>query len=271
MRLFGVTAFRLTTAAPQRLVQFYEAISFSALAPVPIPSSDIALLGLEGRGTRIALTAGNQRLELETFDQKGRPYPENATAADLCFQHFALVTTDAAAAWECARLHGATPISRAGPVTLPPLAGGVTAVKFRDPEGHPLEFLQFPSRTETDGHSQVVRGIDHSAISVSNAGISRAFYERLGLKAEQPMFNHGPTQVALDGLPKVRVAVVPMRPDKPKPHLELLGYERPLGRPAGPFSANDIASARIVWEADRDGLLRDPDAHMHVLRRNRGS
>lgn len=59
----------------------------------------MALLELEGRGMRIALSVGGQRIELESFDQNGRPYPENVTAADLCFQHFALVTRDVAAAW----------------------------------------------------------------------------------------------------------------------------------------------------------------------------
>ena len=91
------------------------------------------------------------------FRSKGHPYPENATAADLCFQHFALVTRDAAAAWERARAHGATPISIGGPVTLPASAGGVTAVKFRDPEGHPLEFLQFPSAAENAGEASGCR------------------------------------------------------------------------------------------------------------------
>ena len=73
-------------------MRFYESIGFSAGPPVAMTPADMALLEMEGRGTRIALRAGSQRIDLESFDQKGgRPYPENATAADLCFQHFALV------------------------------------------------------------------------------------------------------------------------------------------------------------------------------------
>lgn len=255
---------------PKRLVEFYESIGFSAGPPVPVTPEDMTLLGLEGCGTRIALTVGSQRIDLESFEQKGRHYPGSATAADLCFQHFALVTRDAAGAWERARAHGATPISVEGPVTLPASAGGVTAVKLRDPEGHPLEFLQFPSAAASPGHSGCVLGIDHSAISVADTGASRRFYEALGLRTGSPTFNDGPTQVTLDGLSDVRVDVVPMSPEIGTPHLELLGYRNPVGRPAGRLSANDVAASRIVWRTNRDALLRDPDGHLHVLMRWKG-
>ncbi len=262
-RLVAITAFRLTTTVPERLARFYEAIGFSVGQAAPVPKADMALLGLAGSGIRIALHVGEQRLELEAFDSKGHPYPENASAADLCFQHFALVTRDAAAAWERARAHGATPISIAGPVTLPASAGGLTAVKFRDPEGHPLEFVQFPTAPESSRRS--LSGIDHSAICVADADVSRGFYEELGLTVGRPTLNQGPTQVALDGLAEVRVDVVPMSPQIGTPHLELLRYRSPAGRAAGRLQANDVAATRIVWRSNRDALLRDPDGHLHVL------
>ena len=111
----------------------------------------------------------------------GRPYPADTTACDLVFQHLALVPDDAQAAWRRARDAGATPISRERPVTLPKSAGGVTAVKFRDPEGHPLEFLQFPRGANPDWKGTGIMGIDHSAISVSDVAASRRFYARHGL------------------------------------------------------------------------------------------
>lgn len=215
-----------------------------------MPSADMALLGLEGGATRIALNVGEQRIELEAFDRKGRPYPENATAANLYFQHFALVTGDAAAAWERARAHGATPISIGGPVTLTASAGGLTAVKFRDPEGHPLEFVQFPTAPEASRRSEWLSG--NSAICVADAGGSRAFYEEPGLTVGRPTLNQGPTHVALDGLAEVRVDVVPMRPQIGTPHLELLRYRSPPGRPAGRMKANDVAATRIVWRSNRE-------------------
>lgn len=264
-RLAAITAFRLTTAVPARLARFYEAIGFSVEQAVPVPAADMALLGLPGSGIRIVLSVGEQRIELEAFASKGRPYPEAATAADLSFQHFALVTADAAAAWGRARAHGATPISASGPVTLPASAGGLTAVKFRDPEGHPLEFVQFRNAPESSRRGALLSGIDHSALCVADADVSRSFYEELGLTVGRPTLNQGPTQVALDGLAEVRVDVVPLSPQIGRPHLELLRYRSPAGRAAGRLQANDVAATRIVWRSDRDALLRDPDGHLHVL------
>ena len=150
------------------------------------------------------MSLGGSRVDLESFDHPGRPYPDDATACDLVFQHLALVTDDAEAAWRRARDAGATPISRERPVTLPKSAGGVTAVKLRDPEGHPLEFLQFPRGANSDWKGTGVMGIDHSAISVGDVAASRRFYARRGLSEADATINQGPTQDALDGLDGVR-------------------------------------------------------------------
>lgn len=265
--LSAITAFRLTTAEPERLARFYQGLGFSAGDRERIPEDEIALLGLERGGTRLPLRLGEQRVDLDSFDDAGRPYPSGATSADLCFQHLALVTDDAATAWALAAALQAVPISTEGPITLPASAGGVTAVKFRDPEGHPLELLQFPSESGSRWRGKGLIGIDHSAISVSDAGASRRFYETLSLSVQRPTLNHGPTQMALDGLPGVKVDVVPMLPRRDTPHLELLAYRTPVGRGAGRLEANDVAATRIVWTADRNALVRDPDGHLHLLRR----
>jgi catechol 2,3-dioxygenase-like lactoylglutathione lyase family enzyme len=263
--LAAIVAFRLTTAEPDRLARFYQGLGFAVGGRDRIPDDEIALLGLEDGGTRLPLRIGEQRVDLDSFDNPGRPYPVGATSVDLYFQHLALVTDDASAAWARAVALGAIPISADGPVTLPASSGGVTAVKFRDPEGHPLELLQFPLENERRGRGAGLIGIDHSAISVSNASVSRSFYEALGLSVQGPTLNHGPTQEALDGLAGVEVDVVPMVPRGETPHLELLGYRKPLGRAADPIQANDVAATRIVWAADRDTLIRDPDGHLHLL------
>ncbi len=151
---------------------------------------------------------------------------------------------------------------------LPASAGGVTAVKFRDPEGHPLELLQFPDDSVSGWAGKGLLGIDHSAISVSDVGASRRFYEAFGLSIHSPTLNDGPTQVALDGLTSVEVDVLPMLPQRNTPHLELLAYRDPIGRSAGRLEPNDIAATRIVWAADRDALVRDPDGHLHMFIRS---
>jgi catechol 2,3-dioxygenase-like lactoylglutathione lyase family enzyme len=263
----AIAGFRLVTADPARLAAFYRAIGFDIGGAAPIPAADMELFGLAGAGSRITMSLGRSRVDLESFDHPGHPYPGDTTACDLVFQHLALVTDDAVAAWCRARDAGATPISRECPVTLPKPAGGVTAVKFRDPEGHPLEFLQFPPGANSDWKGTGILGIDHSAISVGNVAASRRFYARHGLSEAGATVNHGPTQDALDGLDGVEVEVVPMNPTDKPPHVEMLGYRHPVGRTLSPMSTNDLAATRIVWRSNADALIRDPDGHLHQLSR----
>jgi len=263
----AIEGFRLVTADPVRLAVFYRALGFDIGAAVPIPEADMKLLGLAGAGSRIAMVLGRSRLDLESFDQPGHPYPGDTTACDLAFQHLALVTDDAKAAWCRARDAGATPISRQCPVMLPKAAGGVTAVKFRDPEGHPLEFLQFPRGTNPNWTDAGIMGIDHTAISVRDVEVSRRFYASHGLSEAGATVNHGPTQDALDGLDGVEVDVLPMNPADKPPHVELLVYRHPVGRAFRTRAANDIAATRVVWRSNCDALVRDPDGHLHQFRR----
>lgn len=268
-RLSAITAFQLTSAAGGRLTRFYRELGFTVLGSEPIAADEIGLLGLRSGGTRVALRLGAQRVDLDSFDVPGRPYPAGAAAADLCFQHLAIVTDDAGSAWRRVAALGAVPISTRGPVRLPQATGVAAAVKFRDPEGHPLELLQLRPEGGRRWSGTGLLGIDHSAISVADAGASRGFYEALGLSVHEPTLNRGPAQAALDGLPEAEADVVPLLPPQVTPHLELLGYRRPAGRPAGRLEANDVAATRITWTADRDQLLRDPDGHLHLLRRRK--
>ncbi len=264
----AIECFRLVTNDPERLAAFYRAIGFDVGEAAPIPDADMKLLGLSGGGSRVAMSLGQIGLGLERFDHPGRPYPRDATACDFVFQHLALVTDDAEAAWNRARHAGAAPISRAGPVTLSKSAGGVTAIKFRDPEGHPLEFIQFPRAANSEWKGAGVMGIDHTAISVSDGAASRRFYARHGLSEAGATVNHGPTQDALDGLGGVQVDVVPMNPAHKTPHVEMLCYRHPVGSPTRSLAPNDVAATRIVWRSNGDGLIRDPDGHLHEFSRS---
>jgi len=256
IRLHALRAIRLVSADAEALAAFYRAIGFASSARQRIAAAEMAQLGLSGGGTRLSLHLGDTRLDIEQFDAPGATYPADARSCDPCFQHFAIRSSDAQADWLRARAAGATAISRDGAVQLPPAAGSVIAVKLRDPEGHPLEFLQFPEPRPP--------GIDHSAIAVRDQAASLAFYRDCGLSPDPGSLNRGETQARLDGLDRATVAVVPLLPPAPHPHLELLAYRTPCPRPAS-WRPNDVAATRLVWSADRTALIADPDGHLHQL------
>ena len=267
-----IRGFRLITADLPRLARFYREVL--GCAPdgdaQPIPAEEMAVLALPGRGERQRLRLGAQSLALERFDTPGRPMPARGTAASLWFQHLALIVPDIAAAY--ARLRDMTPISLNGPQHLPPPTGSVTAFKFRDPDGHPLELLQFPAadvpqawQGRRAAPGQIALGIDHSAISVADPETSIAYYQALGLTQGKRTLNTGPAQQRLDDLPDVAVDVIPMQPPASPPHLELLAYRTPLGDAGPALRPNDIAATRIVWHGLRTGLIADPDGHLHQI------
>jgi catechol 2,3-dioxygenase-like lactoylglutathione lyase family enzyme len=271
-RLSAITGFRLVTADLPRLLRFYQdVLGFVVDGPEQAMSGDeIGLLGLHGSGVRQALRLGGQSVAIEQFDPPGRRYSIHSNAASLSFQHLALVVGNMAQAYQ--RVRGAAAISEDGPQHLPASSGGVHAYKFRDPDGHPLELLQFPDgsrpqawqgKSAKDG--QIGFGVDHSAISIADADRSVAFYGLLGLQAGERTLNEGPRQQRLDKLHDVRVTVVPMQASEGTPHLELLAYHISLGDAGSSVQANDVAATRIVWQGERPALLRDPDGHLQQI------
>ncbi len=253
--------------------------------------------GTMARGASIAL--GDHEIKLVAFDPPGAPYPPARASNDQWFEHVALVTGDITAAWT--RLERFKPgiVTKGEPVLLPPNTGSVTAFKFRDPEGHPLELISFPEgvgdpRWQQGGAG--IRGYDHTAISIMDVDRSLAFYQGLlGFHVGGRSLNTGPEQDRLDGLSGCQVDVVPLQPTAaPTPHVELLHYRTPPGRTApAPVKANDAAAARQVHKVDdlddlagrleaagvvfvspgvvslknggKAAAIRDPDGHMIVL------
>lgn len=271
LRLLRVS---LTVSDLAKSEAFYTgALGFGTLGPAC--DADPAMARLLGASSlrMVRLRRGSQVLELAVFDPPGSPYPPGSRGNDLWFQHCALAVDDMAAAYARLSRHPFTPISRGGPQTLP---GGASAYKFRDADGHPLELIALaqPDPATTGG-------IDHSAISVSSAERSTAFYaDTLGLQVAARQVNTGPAQDALDGLDSARVDVVALAPEQPAPHVELLGYRTPPGRPAPPLLPRDIAASRLVFQVDslaghpeaavlaggaRAMLMHDPDGHALLL------
>jgi catechol 2,3-dioxygenase-like lactoylglutathione lyase family enzyme len=265
------------------------------------PASN-SLLGLaQGTTARaVDVAIGQQLVELVAFDPPGQPYPSERASNDQWFQHFSLVCGDIATVWERLERDSPGEITKGAPVLLPPNTGGVTAFKFRDPEGRPLELIFFPEGVgapvwhEMSGKG--IRGCDHTAISVTDLDRSIAFYGGLlGFRIGGRSLNQGPEQDRLDGLTGCEVDVVALEPASvATPHVELLHYRTPRGRALTMVvHANDVASARQVHRVDdldalvgrlkaegvtfvspgvetlKDGCkaaaIRDPDGHMIVL------
>lgn len=288
------------TADLDRAVAFYrDALGFQVDGASAAAPKWTELRGECHAPTRCAqLSLGGQIVEFTEFPGAA-PYPPDGTACDLWFQHFAIAVSDMPAAYTRVMHHAAAPITRDGPQTLPPSTGAVTAFKCRDPDGHPLELIQFPAGTG-DPHWQSMAvhapalGIDHTAISVGDVGRSILFYELLGLRVVARGVNRGAEQQRLDGIGDVEVDVVALQcAATPTPHLELLGYRRPRGRAHAAIDLTAVATDRVVWRAEAIdvlvdalddagfnnaviasgviddatvALLRDPDGHLLVLR-----
>lgn len=282
-----------------RAVKFYcDAVGFRVEHDTDTTSLAWARLPSEGKlPTRSArLSLGSQQIELSEFSGAA-PYPADATSADLWFQHCAIAVDDMDAAYaRWLQVGDGAAISREGPQRLPPTSGSVTAFKFRDPDGHPLELISFPPGSGDQvwqrQPSGLALGIDHTAISVSNVEHSTVFYRLLGFEVASLGVNRGVEQQRLDDLAQVEVDVIALRPAKAEtPHLELLGYRIPQGRNCPNTGACDIAADRMVLQTRnlptllgklRDAhvahittgptdstrhvaILRDPDGHWLAL------
>ena len=273
MRALSLQHVSLTVRDLAAMQDFYvAALGFEAEGPQQPADPALAhLLGAE-RIICVRLRRGRQILELSAFDPPGADYPQRPHSNDLCFQHIALVCETVAVSYATLCRHPHIAISRAGPQDLP---GGIVAYKFRDPEGHPLELIQFPKPDPA-----CAGGIDHSAISVADADASITFYTKeLGLIVTSRQINAGPAQEAMDDLDSVSVDVVGLSPEQATPHIELLGYRVPKGQPAALSRPADLAATRLVLRVDTlahlpatqlaDGskaaLIHDPDGHALLL------
>lgn len=260
LRVAALQHMRLCTAQAQPLAAFYEsALGFRQMAVEHLSGARTQeRFGVASRALRITLALGAQRIKLLQFvDQQGRPYSAGCDASDIVFQHFAIVVADMTAAMmQLSQVSGWTAITQGGPQQLPASSGSVTAFKFRDPEGHPLELLAFPPdnlppRWKPQHGQGPFLGIDHSAISVKDAARSETFYESLGLRVTHRSVNDDPAQARLDDLVDPVAQVVAMSPDQATPHVELLCYRRADNASRLDLRANDVAATCLVFEPDK--------------------
>ena len=226
------------------------------------PSVTSVLCLPPARGRSSCLRLGRERIELLEFtDSAGRPYPPDSTSTDLWFQHMAIIVSDMTHAYRQVMANPRfRPITRAGPVRLPESSGGVTAFKFRDHDGHPLELLAFPAgrvpaEWRTAGGAGPFLGVDHTAIAVSDTVRSASFFASVfGFSAGVRTENRGPEQDALDDVDDVRVSVTRLARDLPAPRMELLHYHVGQRRqiPADTASNDITATHSVVLVASLD-------------------
>lgn len=235
---------------------FYrDGLDFVRIAPPePVPAAEAEAMGLaDRRATQLRMRLGAQTVTFLAVDPPGAPYPSDPAATDPFFQHLAIPVRDMdAAAAQLARL-APTPISRGGPQRLPASTGGVTAYKFRDPDGHPLELIAFPGGPPAARWRDapgLFLGIDHSAITVTDLEATLAFLTGpLGLTVAERGLNRGPEQARLDGLDDPQVDVIALAAPDPAPHVELLHYRAPATARRRLVGPADRAATRYVFSA----------------------
>ncbi len=252
-----IATFGFTVSDMARAVHFYEEVlGFEKIAETEIAGDAYdALSGVTASGARIAhLRLGEQIVEMtEYLSHRGRPIPVPWRGNDLWFQHVAIVVSDMEKAYEQLRRHRVGQISLE-PQTIPETnvaAAGIMALKFCDPDGHALELIWFPAGKGSERWrrpaGRLFRGIDHTAISVSNTEQSLAFYrDLLGLTLGGATVNTGIVQERLDGVINPRVRVTAVMPEKSPPFVEFLHYEVPSD--ARPIPGDTTAVDLWHWQ-----------------------
>lgn len=238
-----------------------------------------------GRVEHLAL--GNERVDLRHYDIDGVVISSRVRSTDRNFQHIAIIVSDMPAAWARVSRSGIRKVSQA-PQTLPmsnPVAGGIAAVYFRDPEGHPLELLHFPAgkgAPEWHDTSRLFLGIDHTAIAVADTAASTRFYGALGLTVRGHSNNIGIEQERLSGIPGAHVQITGLRANA-GPGVEFLHYVTPaIPQPPEAAAIVDLIATRTVvvepaastlcskLPAVQSGpagcVVRDPDGHLVDIR-----
>jgi catechol 2,3-dioxygenase-like lactoylglutathione lyase family enzyme len=181
----AVESVAITVGDMERAVDFYtRVLRFEKISDAETADDTLdRLLGLTGVRVRtVRLRLGAEHVDLlEFLSPRGRALPADSRSHDRWFQHVAIIVNDMDQAYAWLRRHKVRPIS-SGPQRLPdwnPNAGGVRAFYFQDPDGHPLEILEFPpdkgdARWQRPSRS-VFLGIDHTAIVVADtdASVSR--------------------------------------------------------------------------------------------------
>lgn len=247
----GVDSIGITVSDMDRALDFYtKVLPFEMVSDTELAGSDFEHLeGVFGARARVVrLKLGEEFIELTDYlAPEGRPFPADSRSNDRWFQHIAIIVSDMDKAYEHLRSHKVQHAST-GPQTIPAWnkgAAGIRAFYFRDPDGHYLEILSFPSGKGAEKWHKTDRlflGIDHTAIVISDTETSLKFYrDTLGFKVAGEGENYGPEQEHLNNVFGARLRITSVRAGS-GPAIEFLEYLTPRdGRPYPPDShANDL-------------------------------
>jgi catechol 2,3-dioxygenase-like lactoylglutathione lyase family enzyme len=299
----------MTVANMDRSVEFYtRVLMFEKQVDVQRSGRGIdELYGVHHAHVRaVVLKLGDGTIELLQFiGTVGTPIPIDARSNDLSFQHVAIIVSDMDRAYTVLRQNNVEHISPY-PQRLPdwnPNAAGIKAFYFRDPDGHPLEILQFPpEKGDPKWHVSNARlflGLDHTAIAVSKTDTSVEFYRNLlGLRVAGESDNYGFEQEHLNNVFGAHLRITSLR-GLSGIGVELLEYITPRdGHPAPanssatdisnhetvllvdniagvnaalpdaknhPILMNQISGPELLFHASQAELIRDPDGHQLLL------
>jgi catechol 2,3-dioxygenase-like lactoylglutathione lyase family enzyme len=246
----------ITVADMDRSVEFYsKVLFFEKVSDVEVSGGAYERLqGVFGLRMRIVrMMLGGEFIELtEYLAPRGRPIPVDSRSNDRWFQHVAIIVNDMDQAYLWLRRHRVEHASPA-PQRLPdwnPNAGGIQAFYFKDPDGHPLEILQFPpDKGDRRWHrpsDRVFLGIDHTAIVVADTDASLKFYrDTLGLEVAGQGENWGPEQERLNNVFGARLRITTLR-GAAGPAIELLEYLTP--RDGRPLPADARPNDLVHWQ-----------------------
>lgn len=251
-----VAAVGMTVANMDRSVAFYgDVLAFETVSDIEVTGRAFehlqGVFGLRMRVVRMRL--GEECIELtEYLSPKGRPIPVDSRSHDRWFQHVAIIVSDMDRAYRWLRQHKVEHAS-SGPQRLPDWnenAGGIWAFYFKDPDGHPLEILQFPpDKGDPKWHRMTDRlflGIDHTAIVVSDTEASLKFYrDILGLRVVGEGENYGTEQEHLNHVFGARLRITALRAAS-GPGIEFLEYLSP--RDGRPMPADARANDLMHWQ-----------------------
>ena len=254
----AVDSVDITVSDMDRAVDFYShVLSFKKVRDTEVAGETYENLeGVFGVRMRVVrLQLGDEFIELtEYLAPKGRPITAGARSNDRSFQHIAIIVSDMDKAYAWLR-QNRVEYASSEPQRLPywnRSASGIKAFYFKDPDGHPLEILQFPpDKGAEEWHrpsAKLFLGIDHTAIVVGDTEASLRFYrDLLGMRIAGESENYGTEQEHLNNVFGAHLRITSLRAGS-GPGVELLEYLSP--RDGSPFPldehANDVIHRQTV-------------------------